>query len=109
MSKFTGALLFGLLAGVLDVIPMLAQGIGQHETGSALLHWVALGPIIAYARLPLSAWLSGLTIAVLTGMPIAVLVMKTDPAGATAIMFSSALLGSALGFVTNRYLNRKED
>ena len=107
MDKLIKSLLLGTAAGILDVIPMVFQNLSWQANVSAFLHWLALGVIITYARLPLSGWLSGLLIATLTGIPIAVLVTETDPSAAIPIMVSSLILGGLLGFMVEKTITNQ--
>ncbi len=102
MDKLIKSLLLGIAAGILDVIPMVFQDLSWQANLSAFLHWLALGVIITYANLPLSGWLSGLVIALLAGIPIAVLVTESDPIAAFPILLSSIILGSLLGFMAEK-------
>jgi len=104
MDKFIKALLLGTAAGIIDVIPMVLQGLSWQANLSALLHWVALGIIITFARLPLSHWLSGMVIAVLTGIPIAVLATETTPMAWFPILVASIVLGSLLGYMSEKLI-----
>ena len=102
MDKFIKALLLGTAAGIMDVIPMVFQDLSWQANVSAFLHWLALGIIITYARLPLSGWLSGMLIALLMGIPVAVLVTESDPSSAIPILLSSIVLGGLLGFMAEK-------
>ncbi len=104
MPKYIKALLLGTAAGIIDVIPMVFQGLSWQANVSAFLHWLALGIIITFARLPMPAWLSGLTIAMLTGIPTAVYVTEHDSFSAIPILISSAVLGAALGLMTDKLI-----
>jgi len=105
MHKIFKALLLGLAAGIIDVIPMVFQGLSWEATSSALLHWLGLGVIITYARMPLSSWASGMVIALLTGIPIAVLNYPDDPASVFPIIIFSVVLGGLLGYTSERLIN----
>jgi len=105
MHKIFKALLLGLAAGIIDTIPMVFQGLSWEANISALLHWLGLGIIITYARLPLSSWASGMLIALLTGIPIAVLAYPTEPMSVFPIIIFSTVLGGLLGYTSDRLIN----
>lgn len=108
MHKVFKALLLGLAAGIIDVIPMVFQGLSWTANVSALLHWLGLGIIITFARMPLlSSWLSGAAIALLTGIPIAVLAFPADPVSVIPIILFSIFLGGVLGYTSDRLINRQ--
>jgi len=104
MDKLIKSLLLGIAAGILNVIPMAFQDLSWQANASAFLHWLTLGVIITYARLPLSGWLSGLIIALLTSIPMAVMMTATDPSAALPILFSSIILGSLLGLMAEKLI-----
>lgn len=108
MNKLLKGILFGTAAAVIDVTPMLGMGLGWHECASAFLHWVGLGVIIAYLRMPLPGWLAGAVAGLLTGIPVVLLVLKTNPSSVMPISMSSLLLGAGLGFMTQKYITEKE-
>lgn len=107
MDKLFKALLLGLAAGIIDVIPMVFQGLSWEANVSALLHWLGLGVIITFARFPLSSWASGMVIALLTGIPIAVLAYPNDPASVIPIILFSVVLGGMLGYTSDRLINKQ--
>lgn len=107
MHKIIKALLLGLAAGILDVIPMIFQGVSWEAAVAVLLHWLGLGVIITFARMPLANWASGSTIALLTGIPVAVLAYPKAPVTlASAILFATAL-GGMLGYIADRLVNKQ--
>lgn len=108
MHKIFKALLLGLAAGIIDVIPMILQGLPWEANVSALLHWLSLGIIITYARMPLSNWASGMLIALLTGIPIAILNYPNDPASVIPIITFSVVLGGLLGYTSDRLINKQQ-
>ncbi|WP_147821994.1 hypothetical protein [Salidesulfovibrio onnuriiensis] len=108
MGKLLKGLLFGTAAAAIDVAPMLAMGLGWHECASAFLHWVGLGVIIAYLRMPLPGWLAGAVAGLLTGVPVVLLVLKTDPTSVMPVSIASVVLGAGLGFMTRKFITEKE-
>jgi hypothetical protein len=106
MRKVFFSLLLGAAAGVLDVLPMIPLGTGLHDMASAFVHWVVLGLVIAHLELPLPSWLKGLVIAVLSAIPVAILVARTDPVALVPMTVMSALLGSGVGHVSGRWSRR---
>ena len=107
MHKLFKALLLGLAAGIIDVVPMIFQGLSWEANVSALLHWLGLGIIITYARMPIANWASGVVIALLTGIPIAILAYPNDPISLFPIIIFSIILGGLLGYTTERLINNQ--
>lgn len=89
----------GAVAGIIDIIPMIIQKLDKYSIVSAFIQWLILGFIISFIKIPgVDSWLKGLITAVLAGLPIMILVMKTDPKSVIIILMMSAVLGSAVGF-----------
>ncbi|MBG0790768.1 MAG: hypothetical protein H0S80_09750 [Desulfovibrionaceae bacterium] len=107
MHKIIKALLLGLAAGILDVIPMIFQGVSWEAAVAVLLHWLGLGVIITFARMPLPNWASGTAIALLTGVPLAILAYPNDPKILAPVILYAMVLGGMLGYVSDRLINRQ--
>lgn len=97
MRKFKIALILGLSAGIIDVIPMIIQKINWYANTSAFVHWLVMGVVITYLDMPLKGWLKGLIIGEAACLPIAIIVLKTEPVSVIPITIMSAILGSAVG------------
>lgn len=104
MDKLVKSLLLGIAAGIVSVIPMLLQAVSWQVSIGTVLHWLALGIIITFARLPMFPWLSGATIALLTSIPLALIVSETDAFTALLTIASSAVLGALLGLISDRLI-----
>lgn len=105
MHKLIKALLLGLAAGILSVIPMIFQELSWMAGIASLIHWLALGVIVTFARMPLTNWAAGMLIAVLTGLPLAMLAYGNFSGTFLAVLFA-AVLGSMLGYTSDRLINR---
>lgn len=108
MEKFIKTLLLGTAAGILDVIPMAFQGLNWQTNLAAFLHWLGLGILITYFRLPLAGWLSGIVIALLTGIPTAVHVSAATPMAIFPIIISSIVLGGLLGYMSDKTITGQD-
>lgn len=97
MQNFTIALTIGIIAGIIDIIPMLITKQDKNACLSAFLHWVALGLLIPFINWELKPWLTGLIVAELTAIPFMVLVFPKDPKALIPISLFSAVLGIGVG------------
>ncbi|AET67760.1 hypothetical protein Desor_2156 [Desulfosporosinus orientis DSM 765] len=104
MGKLLLSLLIGLVAGVIDIIPMLIQKLDKYSIISALIQWIVVGVVVSHIQIELESWLKGLVIAVLMGLPIIVLVMKNDAKSALPILMMCVILGSFVGFISDKYV-----
>ena len=103
MRKLIVSLLIGIIAGLIDVTPMLLQHLDASACLSAFIHWVVLGVIIAYISAPMAAWLKGCLVGVFASLSIIVLVAQAEPMSAVPILIFSTLIGSLVGWATARY------
>ncbi|HLO92269.1 MAG: hypothetical protein ACM3ME_01640 [Chloroflexota bacterium] len=105
MNKFLTALIIGIIAGTIDVIPMIFQRIDKYACISAFVQWVVLGLIIPYVDWNIQPWLKGLIIAEMAALPIMVLVFAKEPQSIIPIVIFSAILGVLVGIAGARYVN----
>ena len=103
MKKLCLSLALGVVAGLIDIIPMLIQKLDRYSILSAFVHWVVVGLIITYVQFGVRGWLKGLILAELLALPIVILVLKNESNAVLPILVMSALLGSLLGFVSEKY------
>ena len=97
MNDVLIALLIGVMAGIIDVIPMLIQKMNKAANLSAFTHWVVLGLIIPFVSWDIAPWLKGLIIAELSAVPVLFMVGAEDKKAVLPIVVMSALLGAAVG------------
>ncbi len=105
MSKLLISILIGIIAGVIDVVPMLIQKLDKYACVSAFVHWVVLGVIISYINMPMASWLQGIVIAVLSALPILIIVAKEDTKSIIPIISMSIILGAGVGITTATFAN----
>lgn len=103
MSKLYISLLIGVIAGIIDVIPMILQKLDKYANISAFLQWVILGVFISYIQFPLPPWLKGLIIAEASALPIMIMVAKNDKKSIIPIIVMSAILGCLVGIATAKF------
>lgn len=92
----------GIAAGVIDVIPMLIMQTGFFSCASAFLHWVFLGIVITFVNWGMRSWLKGLILALAAAIPVVLMVYPVDPNGVIPILVISPLLGSVVGYLSER-------
>lgn len=105
MSKLSISLIIGIIAGIIDVTPMIIQKLDKYACLSAFVHWVILGIVISYIEMPVAPWLKGIIIAVLSALPIVILVSKEDPKSIVPILAMSIILGAGVGISTAKFAN----
>lgn len=102
MTNIYIPIIIGVIAGIIDIVPMIIQKLDKYSIISALVQWIVVALVIANIQLGITAWLKGLIVAVLMALPIVILVIKTDSKSAAPILLMSALLGSLIGFISDK-------
>lgn len=104
MNSILIALLIGIIAGILDVIPMIIQKLDKQANWSAFFHWIALGLIIPFIDWNITPWLKGLIIGEISSIPIMILVFSDDKKAIIPIAISSAILGIGVAIAGNVFI-----
>ncbi len=102
-NKIFIGIIFGTIAGIVDVIPMLFQKLPLDANLSALSHWIITGFIIAITTLKISGWLKGLILAFILIIPIFFIVAWNDPISLIPIGIMTLILGPILGFLIEKF------
>jgi len=90
--------ILGILAGVIDVIPMLLQKLTWDANLSAFSLWVISGFLIASSNLNINGILKGILISFLVLIPALIIIASKEPASFIPIGIMTLILGGALGF-----------
>jgi hypothetical protein len=104
MNKIFIALIIGIIAGTIDVIPMIIQRIDKYACVSAFIQWIVLGLIIPYVNWDIQPWLKGLIIAEISALPIMIIVFAKEPKSIVPIVIFSAILGILVGISGARFV-----
>ena len=96
MNHILIALAIGIIAGIIDVIPMIIQKMDKYANLSAFTHWVVLGLIIPFVSWGIAPWIKGLIIGEISAIPILFLVATNDRKAILPITIMSAILGIAV-------------
>jgi hypothetical protein len=102
MQKLFIALSIGLAAGILDIIPMLLKKTPMNVWIVPFVHWVVLGVLIAYIKMPFPAWATGSIVAILTALPTLITYSQTKLQSVLPIAAISLVLGAIVGIATQR-------
>lgn len=92
----------GLVAGIIDIIPMIIQNLTWDANLSALCMWVVVGFLIASIELKVHSILKGFITAFLVLVPVAILIGWKEPVSLIPIAIMTTLLGAALGFAIDK-------
>ena len=106
MKRMAVGLGLGAVAGVLDVLPMIAQGLTWDANLSAFTMWIVVGFFISVIELPLPSPVQGIVVAFLCLVPSAILVGWHQPAALLPIGVMTTVLGALLGYGVRRLARR---
>jgi len=100
--RLATGLLIGVVAGVIDVIPMVMQGFTWDANISAFLLWVVVGFMIATSNLKLPAVLKGITISFLCLLPSVLIIGWKEPISLIPVFAMTLILGALVGFTFDK-------
>ena len=103
MEKIKLGIFLGAIAGVIDVIPMLAQNLSWDANISAFSFWVVSGFLIATSNLKLKGALKGLLISFIVLVPCAILIGWKEPISLVPIALMTIVLSVLLGHGIEKY------
>jgi hypothetical protein len=103
MKKNLFGIMLGICAGVIDVIPMIIQNLSWDANMSAFSLWVVSGFLIANSNLKIKGIIKGILISFLVLLPSAFIIGWKEPISLIPISVMTVLLGSALGYLIDKY------
>ena len=95
-------LLYGFLAGIIDLIPMIIQKLSWDANLSALSLWIVSGFFIATIDIKILPILKGLLISFLVFLPCSFIIGWQNPVSLLPIIGMTFVLGGTLGFFINQ-------
>lgn len=103
VSKIKAGIILGIMAGIIDVIPMIFQKLTWDANLSAFLLWVIAGFMISTSNLKINSLLKGILISFLLLIPSAVIIGWHQPTSLIPIFIMTLILGSLLGYFVSRF------
>jgi len=105
MKNIKGGFFFGIIAGIIDVIPMILQKLPVDACVSAFSLWVISSLLIVNIKSTVNGALKGIFISLLVLIPSAILIGWKNPVTLLPVFVMTVVLGGALGLVNERYSN----
>ena len=105
MNPIVTGILLGIVAGIIDVIPMIIKKLTWDANISAFAMWVVVGFFIAAIDLNIQPVVEGIIIAILTLLPCAILIGWKEPKSLIPILAMTILLGGLLGWIIPKIAN----
>jgi len=106
MKKIKIGILLGVVAGIIDVIPMIMQNMTWDASISAFFMWVVIGFLIATSDLKINPIIKGVLTAFLVLLPSAILIGWKEPFSLIPIAIMTAILGGLLGYSIHKILTK---
>lgn len=102
MKEILLTLLIGIVAGVIDILPMIKMKLDKYSISSAFVHYIIASFIIFNTNLfGMPWWLKGGVITLLLAVPTMILVAKDDKKSTIPMFVMSIVLGTLIGVVGN--------
>ena len=102
MKKIYFGLFLGTIAGVIDVIPMLFQGLPLSADLSAFCFWIIAGFMIATSNLKFNGIVKGILISYLLLIPVGTIIAFTEPISLIPMSIMTLILGGGLGYLLGK-------
>ena len=103
VKKIQLGILLGICAGIVDVIPMIAQNLTWDANLSAFSFWVVSGFLIATSEIGMKGALKGIVVSFLVLLPVAILIGWKEPVSLVPIFIMTLILGAVVGYLIEKY------
>lgn len=98
MDTLLLSVIIGVIAGVIDIIPMILQKLDKRATISAFLQYFFVSVIIVNIDIPhIAWWLQGGLISLALALPVVVIVSTEDKKAVPVILTMAVILGTLIG------------
>ena len=106
MRRIRFGIIFGIIAGFIDVIPMVIQKLPLSANLSAFSMWVIAGFMIATTNIRLKGIIKGIIISFLLLIPPAFIIGWHQPFSLIPIGVMTLILGSLLGYTIGKVVEK---
>jgi hypothetical protein len=103
MKKITLGIISGIIAGIIDVIPMIFQKLTWDANLSAFTFWIVAGFFISTTKLNFKGALKGFIISIILFIPLAFIIGWNEPTILIPIITMNVILGASLGYSIDRF------
>lgn len=97
------ALIVGLVAGGLDLIPLIMVGAPLLNMVSILAFWIVTSYFIAHIELIKNAALNGLVLATFNMVPLVIVIYTINPKDFLPMLSMAVILGPLVGYFNKRF------
>ncbi len=103
MKKIKLGIILGIVAGIIDIIPMIFQGLTWDANLSAFTFWIAAGFFISTTKLYAKGAVKGVIISLIMLVPLAFIIGWQEPTILIPIIIMNVILGSLLGYYIEKF------
>lgn len=104
MNDFLIAIIIGLVAGLIDVTPMIIMKLEKTANISAFVHYFVLGLIIPFVGWDIAPWLKGIIISFLSALPVIIIVYPKDKKAIIPMIMFALILGAGIGIAGAKFI-----
>lgn len=104
MNDFLIAIIIGLVAGLIDVTPMIIMKLEKAANILAFVHYFVLGLIIPFVGWDIAPWIKGIIISVLSALPVMIIVYPKDKKAIIPMIVFSLILGAGIGIAGAKFI-----
>ncbi|QQS51663.1 MAG: hypothetical protein IPM71_02755 [Bacteroidota bacterium] len=104
MNDFLIAVIIGIVAGLIDVTPMIIMKLEKVSNISAFVHYFVLGLIIPFVNWGIDPWLKGIIISFLSAIPVMIIVYPKDKKAIIPMIGFSLILGAGIGIAGAKFI-----
>lgn len=94
MNSIIGSLIVGIIAGLIDAVPMILKKMDKTASFSAFFQYVVVSFVVAHIDVPgISWWIEGPLVSLLMIIPVIIIVGKSDKKSIPIITINAIILG----------------
>ena len=102
-KKMVIAISIGLVAGILDLIPLVLVGAPLLNMTSILMFWMITSYFIAHNALFKNSILNGLALSTLNMLPLVIVIYTINPKDFLPMLSMALILGPLTGYLNGRF------
>jgi len=103
MKRIRTGIIIGILAGIIDVTPMIIQKLTWDANIAAFSMWLVIGFLLSIIDLKMNSIIKGILISFLVLLPSAVLIGWQEPESLIPISVMTVILGGLSGYFTDKF------
>ena len=98
------AIIIGLVAGLIDIAPMIFMKLEMGTNISTFVHYFALGLIVPFVSWEITPWLKRMIISIISAIPVMIIVYPQDRKAIIPMHAFSWILGAGIGFAGTKFI-----